>query len=134
MFDTSISAAITCISILGSLASIISCPFIIGKLKTKWRAEIYRDDKNKKIDVYFYQLHEDISTFIKKQNLKKFCKPKCFLYILENDRCIDDTEFDGQRKGQLQTQYLSFYKFRVNCAKKQYLKKYPCYKVEVKAS
>lgn len=116
---------------LGSICSIISAVSLFNIamiLKRKFRAEIYRDDTKKIIQIYISGLNTDKSQFAKTKELKdsEVFQKKCLLYYFE-DRKIKDEGFGGERKGQFQTQYISFYKCLVEQAVKRYITK-PEYK------
>lgn len=113
------------ISVIGSICSILTffgITHITLSLHKKIRAEIYRDDNKKTVELYIYCLNTDVSWFAKSKNLKNsnIFKQKGHLSYFE-DREIGDEEFDGKRKGQFQTQYISFFKSCVKHAVEKYI-------------
>lgn len=126
---------INILSIVGSMCSILSFLGIVIVLNKKTRMEIYRNNDKKVIEIYEHILDASRprSSFVSTAQLKKntsFKRKNLFLYYFE-DREIDESHPLGEkRKGQYQTQYISFWGFIARNAAKKYIKKNPDYMVK----
>ena len=126
---------INVLSIVGSLCSILSFLGIIIILNKKIRVEIYRNEDTRKIEIYEHILDASRpqSAFAKTEELKKnkeFKRKHIFLYYFEDKEIDENHPLSEKRKGQYQTQYISFWGCFARHATKKYVKNNPSYNVE----
>lgn len=126
---------ISVLSIVGSLCSILSFLGIVIILNKKIRVEIYKNEDTRKIEIYEHILDASRpqSSFVKTEELKKnkeYKRKLIFLYYFEDKEIDENHPLSEMRKGQYQTQYISFWGCIARNATKKYVKDNPSYEVE----